>query len=237
LEIEKYKAPSTILFRGIELKLLKEKVKRFSKSGVILDLGCGEGLTALLVFGKRIDYGLDNDRSFVRLARKSGVYKQVLFADARDIPLESEGINLVFSNCVIEHIKDLNLVLNEVSRVLKKGGYFIFTTPSNNFAKYSIFSRLNIKWISRVYGRLRNKKFAHYNCHSLTEWKRILNKYGLTVVDGYYYIDKKTAEFWDFLLFFRFYPKFIRQRIYKYYKKAKAANSTGAAVAVFAQKT
>lgn len=255
-EVEKFKAPSTILFRSIELKLLRQyirsgrpwsvrfkgrsklrhynqAVKNFKR---ILDLGCGDGLTAKLVFNKKIDYGLDNDKYYIELAKKSGVYKKVLFADARDIPLKDSSVNLVFSNCVIEHIKDLDLVLNEVSRLLKKDGYFIFTAPGHNFRKFSIFSRLKLPLLPQFYGRLRDKKFSHHNCYSLTEWKRILSKYGLTVVDGYYYIDKKTAEFWDFLLFFRLCQKFIRQEIYKYYKGAKSTDSNGAAVAVFARK-
>ena len=136
--IEKFKAPSTILFRSIELKLLKEKLSKISKSDVILDLGCGEGLTALLVFDKKVDYGLDNDPYFVKKAKESNVYKKVLLANAVKMPLKDNCLDLVFSNCVIEHIQDLDAVLREAARILKKKGYFVFTYKDDKTAEQQV---------------------------------------------------------------------------------------------------
>ena len=250
--IEKFKAPSTILFRSIELKLLKEKLSKISKSDVILDLGCGEGLTASLVFDKKVDYGLDNDPYFVKKAKESNVYKKVLLANAVKMPLKDNCLDLVFSNCVIEHIQDLDAVLREAARILKKKGYFVFTTPSNNFKKYSLFSRLKLNWLAKIYGRARDGKLNHCNCCSIKKWTQILKKRGFKVIDGYYYIDKETAEFWDFLfilnklfyllklmsqkLFRWFYETFLKQRIYKKFIEFQAVDSNGSAVCLVAQK-
>lgn len=236
-KVEKYKALSTILFRSIELKLLKEKFGHLFKTKKILDLGCGKGIAASVLFDRKVSYGLDNNPAFVKQAKKSGIYKKVILADATKVPLQNKSLNLVFSNCVIEHIKDLDLVLKEINRLLRKDGIFIFTAPSNHFKNYSVFSYLKLTWLANIYGRLRNRKYRHYHSYSLKKWSPILKKSGFKLIDGYYYINKKTLEFWDFLLISRlFYKILFRRLIYKKFIASKITSSDGAAVCVAAQK-
>ncbi|PIP62146.1 hypothetical protein COW99_00475 [Candidatus Roizmanbacteria bacterium CG22_combo_CG10-13_8_21_14_all_38_20] len=236
-KIEQFQAPSTILFRSIELKLLKQHLAKITKPNArILDLGCGEGLTAAIVFSRKLDIGLDNHKFFAKLAKESGVYKKVIIGDARKIPLPNKSVDLVFSNCVIEHIGQIDKVFSEVHRVLKPGGKFVFTTPSHNFYKYSIFSKLGLKYISKIYGKLRDKKYSHFNTHSIEEWKNILAKHKLMVDKGYYYITKQEAELWDILLYFRIYKGYFKNLIYSYYKNAKKTDDKGATVCIIAKK-
>jgi len=241
--VEKYEAPPTILFRSIELKLLKERLGYlFDTNAPIMDLGCGKGAAAEALFEKKIDYGLDNNITALEQAKKRGIYKRMVHADTKKIPLKNGSINLVFSNCVIEHIEDLDTTLKEVSRVLAQNGLFIFTTPSHCFRKYSVFSRCHLGKFAKIYGKLRDKKYAHHHSHSLKEWSSILEKFGFEVIEGYYYIDKETLELWDFLIWAnrvlptRIYQTFVRKRIYGKFVGAKAVDSTGAAVCVVAKK-
>lgn len=251
-KVEEYKAPSTILFRAIELKLLAEKFDYILKTKPVLDLGCGRGIAAAAIFGHKLDYGLDNDRPSLEKAKKDGVYQKTLLAEVTNIPLPDQSIGLVFANCVIEHIRDLDMVLSEVYRILNKGGYFIFTTPSDKFWQYSLFSRLKLDFLADYYGKLRNKKYYHYNAHSLDQWFDKLTKAGFKPVDGYYYIDQRTLELWDTLLivnkplnFLEFsdngrlgwiYHKIFRQRIHQHFLRSKVTNNKGAAVCVLVQK-
>ena len=236
-KVEQFQAPSTILFRSIELKLLKQHLAKIVKPNTsILDLGCSEGLTAAVVFNRKLDIGLDNHKYFVKLAIDSGVYKKVILGDARKIPLSNKSVDLVFSNCVIEHIEGIDKVFSEVYRVLKPGGKFVFTTPSHNFYKYSIFSRLGLKFISKFYGKLRDKKYSHFNTYSIDEWRDILANYKLKISRGYYYISKQEAELWDMLLYFRIYKGFLKKLIYSVYKKANTTDNTGVAVCIIARK-
>lgn len=236
-KIEQFQAPSTILFRSIELKLLKQHLAKIVKPGTkILDLGCGEGLTADVVFNRQVDIGLDNHKYFAKLAKESGVYKKVILGDAIAIPLANDSIDLVFSNCVIEHIEGIDKVFSEVYQVLKPAGKFIFTTPSHNFYKYSIFSKLGFRSISKIYGKLRDKKYSHFNTHSVNKWTKILFRHKLTVTKSYYYINKKEAEFWDFLLYFRIYKGYLKKLVYRYYENARETDSKGAGVCIIAKK-
>lgn len=242
-KVEKYKDPPTILFRSIEFKLLKERLDHlFNENKSIMDLGCGDGIAAETLFERMVDYGLDNNAIALEQAEKRKIYKKIICADARKIPLRSGCIDLVFSNCVIEHIQDLDAILKELSRVLVPNGLFIFTTPSHCFKKYGMFSRCHLTKLAQIYGKLRDKKYEHYHSHSLEEWSSILEKFGFEVIDGYYYIDKETLEFWDFLIWAnRALPKwtyqtFVRRRIYEKFVRAKVVDSTGAAICVVAKK-
>lgn len=179
------------LWRGAEVSLLKQNWSRYFK-GKILDLGCGEGIISRKVFNKKISWGLDNDIKMVKKARKSGTYKKVLFGDAKKIALADGVIDLVFSNSVIEHIKGVDRVLKEIHRVLKPGGYFIATIPSNCLGEYLGWGKWYTSWF--------NYKYQHYNLLSVVAWEKQLQQQGLELIDSYYYLDKPTIKLWHKLL-------------------------------------
>ncbi|MEK7513841.1 MAG: class I SAM-dependent methyltransferase [Patescibacteria group bacterium] len=179
------------LWRGIEIALLKQNWGRYFK-GKILDLGCGEGEIAKEVFDKKIAWGLDKDKKMISQAKNSGVYNQVLREDARKISLATGAADLVFSNSAIEHIQDIDQVLKEVGRVLKPGGFFIATMPSDQLGEYLGWGKLYAQWF--------NHKYNHYNLFNLSEWQKKLTKSGLKLVDSYYYLDKATIKEWHKLL-------------------------------------
>jgi len=163
-----------------------------------LDLGCGEGAIARAVFDKprtgrcRVIWGLDNDKEMVKKAKKSRMYKKVLLADAGKIPLDDGVVDLVFSNSVLEHIKEIDKVLSEINRVLKPGGRLVFTVPSNKLGEY-------LGW-GRLYAFIFNKKYNHYHLYDLPRWKKILGGHGLKIVKSKSYLSKEDVRHWHKLL-------------------------------------
>lgn len=247
--VEYYKSPSTILFRSIELKLVKQNLPPIGKKDIIIDIGCGDGLSSRIVFGNTVTYGLDTDKKELAVARSHHTFTTYLEANATDIPLPDNHVDIVFSNSVIEHIEYVNSTLSEISRILKKGGTFIFTSPSNNFVKYSALSLLNGDAITAPYRLWRQKKYNHFNCLSSHEWKQLLRKYNLQTRSVVYYIDKQTAAVWDMLLILNWilehfsprlsttlYTAFLRHVIFKIYKTSGTTDSTGASLCIIAQK-
>lgn len=98
---------------------------------IVLDLGCGGGLDAFLAAqrvgqnGKVI--GVDMTHSMVEKARanaRSGNYKNVEFkvAEIEHLPVLGGSVDVVISNCVINHSPDKCAVFKEAHRVLKPGG-------------------------------------------------------------------------------------------------------------------
>ncbi|MDD2482484.1 MAG: class I SAM-dependent methyltransferase, partial [Lutispora sp.] len=61
---------------------------------------------------------------------KSGDYNnEILCIDLQDMPFKDGVFDLIISEDVIEHIFDVELAFSEINRVLKTGGYHIFTVP------------------------------------------------------------------------------------------------------------
>ncbi|MCX6816279.1 MAG: class I SAM-dependent methyltransferase [Candidatus Beckwithbacteria bacterium] len=182
---------ATNLWRGVEVALLKQNWGKYFK-GKILDLGCGEGEIARQVFGRKIEWGLDNDLVMVRKAKQSGMYNQVLLGDARKIALASGRADLVFSNSVIEHIQNLDKVLPEINRVLRQGGLLVATMPSDCLGEYLGRGEWYARWF--------NRKYQHYNLLSKEKWIEMLKIIRFKLIDGYYYLDKQTIHQWHKLL-------------------------------------
>ena len=79
--------PAVVLWRSIELKTIAESIGDDDLLTPLLDLGCGEGKIAKILFGKGIvDVGLDNELEIAKAARQSKVYKKVVVGDARNLP-------------------------------------------------------------------------------------------------------------------------------------------------------
>lgn len=101
---------------------------------VCVDLGSGRGTDALrlaeTVGSKGFVYGLDISDGMLQKARKNaeklGVNNvRFIKTNLEHLPLEDEKVNLVISNCTINHADDKQAVWNEVYRILKPGGRFV----------------------------------------------------------------------------------------------------------------
>lgn len=114
---------------GLGCARLAELVQVFPQE-TVLDVGSGPGLEAIEL-ARRADpavvHGVDALPSMVRLAEdnamKAGVSNvRFLAGKMEDIPLESESVDVVVSNCVINLSQDKERVIREIWRVLRPGG-------------------------------------------------------------------------------------------------------------------
>jgi ubiquinone/menaquinone biosynthesis C-methylase UbiE len=101
-----------------------------------LDLGCGNGTTAIWLAGQAgchvtgIDLSgvrIDNAKS-ARERQKPGLRERLAFekASATELPFADGQFSRVWSQAVIYHVPDKRSVLKEVYRVLETGGIFVF---------------------------------------------------------------------------------------------------------------
>lgn len=100
----------------------------------ILELGCGKGLLAARL-KKYVDaefFGTDISQSGIRLAKKRGI--QAIRTDLnKPLPYKDNTFDVIFSDQLLEHIYDTDMVVGEMYRTLKSGGYGITITPNLSF--------------------------------------------------------------------------------------------------------
>jgi SAM-dependent methyltransferase len=192
-------APPVALWRAIELRVAAQE----SYEHPLLDLGCGDGRTGRALFETQqpVDVGLDPWMDQLRQAADSCVYRHVDQADGHAIPYVDQHFATVFSNSVLEHIRDVEPVLREVRRVLKPGGRFIFTVPSDAFRSmldgYARRMAAGDAAGAEAYAAVVDERLEHYHYHSPKAWQRLLAEAGMTLLKGTYYIPLEVGRLWD----------------------------------------
>jgi ubiquinone/menaquinone biosynthesis C-methylase UbiE len=101
---------------------------------VCVDLGSGRGNDVIRLAEEVGDtgyvYGIDISEGMIAKA-KENLKKfevenaEILQAELEKLPLEDNRVNLVISNCTINHATDKQAVWNEVYRILKADGRFV----------------------------------------------------------------------------------------------------------------
>lgn len=196
--------PATALWRAVEVgHLVRQDV--LPRSGTGLDLGCGDGRVTRLVrdeLGARWTLtGLDPDELELELATSCGIYDVLLRADGGNVDAQDESFDFVFSNSVLEHVDELEPLLAEVGRVLRRGGRFVFTVPSvrfhENLGGPGALGRLATGASDPIaYHRALDARLAHVRYLSGAEWKARLASIGLDVVHESTYLGPEETQRW-----------------------------------------
>ena len=136
---------------------------------VVLDLGSGGGIDVLLS-ARRVGpngkaYGLDMTDEMLELARRnaaeSGVANvEFLRGRIEEIPLPSNSVDVIISNCVINLSGDKRRVLTEAFRVLKPGGRFAVSDVVVQGELPADVKRSMELWVGCVAGALSDEEFA-----------------------------------------------------------------------------
>lgn len=131
-------AESAVLQREVEDRLLERLDFVEQAPARILDLGCGPGRAAA-VLKKRwpraqviaIDLALPMLREVDRRSRWWRPLQPVC-AQAQQLPLASNSVDLVFSNLCLQWVEDLNGCFGELRRVLRPRGLIALSTFSDD---------------------------------------------------------------------------------------------------------
>src|SRR5262249_51594122 len=108
-----------------------------------LELGCGHQMFASWMneeqacLSTRSCRLIGIDRDFPAL-RSNPVIHHAVYGDIQSLPFAACSFDIVTANMVIEHLKEPTAVLEEVHRVLRRGGLFIFHTPNRTSAMVTL---------------------------------------------------------------------------------------------------
>jgi SAM-dependent methyltransferase len=172
--------------------------------GPILDLGCGDGEVFEWIFGRRADaFGVDSGATRAEdlaTARAAGRYSEVRQEDAARLSFADGTFGLVFSNSVLEHIAPVGPVLAEAHRVLRPGGYFLFTTPDPELYSKGgqywrrVLSRVGLDLLARALARRECAAYHHVSILSFSEWKLVAERAGFTEIERHGYVPAAAAR-------------------------------------------
>lgn len=101
------------------------------ESSKILDAGCGTGLTgnALMNAGFTDITGIDISKKSLSIAEQSGAYSRINQQDLQTQPFPYNESEFDAINCVgvLTYIKDPKPLFKEFCRIVRPGGYIVFT--------------------------------------------------------------------------------------------------------------
>lgn len=159
-----------------------------------LDFGCGDGFFANTVFEKnKINVGLDVKNARTEKITDKNIYNRVVFYDGEKIPFRSNHFKTVVSNCVLEHVLDINIAIKEIFRVIKPGGYFLTTVMTNKWNNYQFGEKI----FGQIYIDYMQKKQVHHNLFSYQKWTEKFKQAGFKIILTRGYLDKKNSQFLD----------------------------------------
>lgn len=153
---------------------------------VVLDLGSGGGLDVLLA-AQRVGatgyvYGLDMTDEMLAVARRNAetagaTNVEFLKGDIESIPLPSNTVDVIISNCVINLTPDKALALEEAFRVLKPGGRLAVSdiVIDGDLSVFPVTEeqiRAALSWTGCIAGAL-----------TMEEYRTLLSDAGFTEVD------------------------------------------------------
>src|SRR4030042_2212086 len=97
----------------------------------VLDIGIGEGFFSRLCLQKKAKtISLDFADPMIQYHKENNPDFTLVQADAQYLPFKNESFDIVLALDVIEHLPSPPYFLNEVNRVLRKGGRLILITPN-----------------------------------------------------------------------------------------------------------
>lgn len=182
------------LLRAVEADFYGE----FELAAPALDLGCGDGHFASLVFDKPVDVGIDPTLASLREAKTYGAYRLLLQSLGARLPFADAYFASAFSNSVLEHIPDLQAVLNETARVVKQGGLFLFCVPNHRWqASLSVSTFLNLvglRGLAKAYTRFFTRISRHINMLSPEEWQARLGLAGFSLERYWHYFPSAAVH-------------------------------------------
>jgi GT2 family glycosyltransferase/ubiquinone/menaquinone biosynthesis C-methylase UbiE len=189
------------LMRAVECDLFA----RHAFERPILDVGCGDGTFARMLFnGVIVDAAVDLDPQEAERARATRCYAEVRVGSVEALPFESGSAASVLCNSVLAVVQDCDAALAEIQRVLRPGGRAYLTVPSPRCKRFLFWSRLlagvGMRGLAQRYAEWTPTLFRARHLLEPEEWVQRLEQAGLRVEACESYMAERTARVQDAFL-------------------------------------
>lgn len=117
----------------------------------ILDVGCnyGEIVKSLASYNQVV--GIDTDEKALGIARKTVKNAKFIKASATKLPFPKNNFDAVVCLAVLEHIKNDQKALEEISRALKDKGELILAVPNQKSQLIPLWFTPCIKFVNKIF--------------------------------------------------------------------------------------
>ena len=165
---------SLLQMAPVKFNYFKKKIGNL-KGMKVLDIGCGGGLLSeeFAKQGAKVT-GIDLSQSSIDVAiehaLKNNLTIDYKLASAENIPSNDNYFDAVICADCLEHVDDLEKVISEISRVLKKNGIFCYDTINR-----TVFSKIFTIWIGNMILRWQYKKLnVTENNYAVHDWNKCI---------------------------------------------------------------
>ncbi len=185
----------------------------------VLDLGCGDGHFTSVTFANRsIKFlGIDPEFKSLNEARQYSIFSHLVCARGDRLPFSGQYFHNAVSNSVLEHIPEVEAVLDEADRVIKPGGKLVICVPNNNFtSNLSIarfFDGMGLKSLATWYRKLFNKISRHYHPDEPDKWKKRLQNSGFEITESWNYFTPESLTILEWGHYFGL-PSWINKKLF-----------------------
>ncbi len=181
-------------------KVLISLIKKLKRKNInILDIGCGDALLVKSIanINKKIQskifyVGLDIDPHLKKYF-KDTKYQRFIISSSTKISLPDNSVDIVISSQHLEHLflKEINLTLKEVRRVMAYESYFYIETPNPESLLYRL---MKDQWYQIL--------AEHLTFIPPKPGIKLLTKNGFRNIKGYsrYEVDSQFNEAWEILM-------------------------------------
>jgi SAM-dependent methyltransferase len=111
--------------------VLAEFVRGLGPAERALDLGCGDGRLSALLDAAQLTLADVSPVALERARRRLAEARLVELDPDAALPLADGAFDLVLCAETLEHVRDVQLFLSEIRRVLRPGGRLALTTPAS----------------------------------------------------------------------------------------------------------
>lgn len=159
------------------LEKILDKIK-LAKESRIVDVGCGSGFT--LAFFRELGYknsiGIDSSKKSLEVCDKLFNFKNgkdVFLMDTRKLRFHNNSFDLVFSDGLLEHFKDISSIAKDFCRITNS--WILLFQPN----QASLFGK--IKKLAENFFQVSWEKEYFY---TKEDYVKVFSRYGLKLVDS-----------------------------------------------------
>ena len=182
---------------------IKNELKEFLlnyKNNKILDFGCGDARYKKFIEENNEYIGVDSKTTGFENSKKNAD----IYWDNRTLPFENESFDIIICTEVFHQVDDIDNTINELKRVLKKGGKLFITMPF-------IFGEHDIPYDFTRFTSFGIKKIFEKKIFKVFEFKKLLKGKNsiIQIIESEFtrYINEKCSK--NFKFFFQFFFKII----------------------------